>query len=218
MLAIPLFQELSPIFLLPMVWFVLFSAISGVTIYRIVTLGKEKERHINEQRIRVGFCFIMLALELFFLVFIFAGGIFHFIPTARGGGDFSRGDHVIVGLKQDAAITFPQKLIASYGTNSAVTTALVLIEATSDSIFLADPAENDGPRKWRTASIYRPHVMEIRRAETIFIEHGERESRPVLPKPTASPALSKPTVQPASPKPTATPHSNSPIQSQKQQH
>jgi hypothetical protein len=151
----------------------------------------------------------LIALELFFLVIIFAGGIFHYIPTARGGGDFSQGNRVIVGLKQDAIITFPQKLIASYWTNSAITTTLVLIEATSDTIFVADPGENGGPRKWRTASIYRPHVIEISRAETIFIEHGQQESQP---------ASTKPTVQPASPKPIAPPHFNSPIQSQKQQH
>jgi hypothetical protein len=164
-------RRLVPILWPQAFWFLLLALFMVLVSLVLVTLGDE-EREPHEQQLRVGFCIAILAMLYFFEINAFASGIFHFIPAAKGGGDFTDG-RIVVRLPKESGITLPKELIVTRDSDVFVTKNLVLIEASSSSIYVADPTINGGPANWRLKFVNRPPVLEVKRDAKMNIEYRQ---------------------------------------------
>jgi hypothetical protein len=162
-------RRLVPILWPQAFWFLLLAVFMALVSFILVTLGDEK-REPHEQHLRVAFCIAILAMLYFFEINAFASGIFHFIPAAKGGGDFTDG-RIVARLSKEYGITLPKELVATEDCDVFVTKNLVLIEASSSSIYVADPTINGGPPNWRLKFTNRPPVFEIKRDAKTNIEY-----------------------------------------------
>ena len=116
----------------------------------------------------LGVC--VLGLIYYFTVAFYGLSAFHYIPAIKGGGDFTFSPLVRLVLKDDDITQYNNWLINTNNPNGE----LVLIEATSTSLYVANPTENGGPPKWRQARANRPRVQEIPRSSVVAIEHLQR--------------------------------------------
>lgn len=149
-------------------WFVFLAGVMAALIVVLAKLGDEV-RETHEQRLRMGFCIAIFALLYFLAINSFALGLYNFIPSAKGGGDFRKG-RVILRLSDESASIFPFDLLDHSPNRCETTKELVFIEGTSNAIYLADPDENGGPAKWRSGVAQRPSVIEFKR-DKITIEY-----------------------------------------------
>lgn len=103
------------------------------------------------------------SLIFFFVIMVFGYSVYHYIPAAKGGGDFTDARLVSISLKQDSKVQLPDWLFSR--TKKDDSKALVLIEGATNSIFVADPGEQGGPSNWRRSRACRPRIAEIPRSE-----------------------------------------------------
>jgi hypothetical protein len=95
------------------------------------------------------------ALILFFLLVIsYASAIYPFIPTSRGGADFTGAPRVSAVLSEGAP--------RGSDDLSEQTTDSILIYATSTSFFFAKPLPGNGPCEWRSHRA-APRIVQIQR-------------------------------------------------------
>lgn len=167
----PFYPNLVPMIWPAGLWFVLFGILLSLVGFLLVTLGDEtRERH--EQRTRMLFCAAVFGMLYFLEINVFALGIYHYIPAAKGGGDFSEG-RVVLRIEKESAMVLPPDLIAARRGSVFVTRPLVLIETTATAVFVADPATNGGPVMWREGMRRRPSVFEISRDGKVAIEYRQ---------------------------------------------
>lgn len=165
----PFYSRLVPILWPQAFWFLLLALFMALVSFLLVTLGDEV-REPHEQQLRVAFCIAILAMLYFFEINAFASGMFHFIPAAKGGGDFTDG-RIVLRLSKEAGTTLPKDLISTQDGDVFLTKHLVLIEASSSSIYVADPLIKGGPLNWRLRFTNRPPVLEIKREAGMSIEY-----------------------------------------------
>jgi len=121
------------------------------------------------KRLWLGFCAGMVGMFYFFTVVVFGYGVYHYIPAGKGGGDFSSVSLIQITLtNKDPKSELPTSL-----TTSNHNKELVLIEGTSASIFVANPADHGGPVNWRKGRHNRPSVVEVQRSAIGFITYTE---------------------------------------------
>jgi hypothetical protein len=110
----------------------------------------------------------ILGFMWFFCVLVFGNGIINYIPAGKGGSDFTTATLVKLTLNDE------QPLPASLSDRNPGLD-LVLIDGGVASIFVANPAENGGPPKWRQSRKSRPTVVEIPRASIKNLYYGNED-------------------------------------------
>ncbi len=97
-------------------------------------------------------------------VLAFAYTVFPYIPTTRGGGDYTVGPRVVLGLKASQSLPIPtRKLISCRSNLGSRTVPLVLVEESTDMVFVADPTDAIAPAVWRGIEQPKPQVIGFRR-------------------------------------------------------
>ena len=170
--------NLKEMFLPSGCWYLIFSLLMGW----LVWLLAESKRKVSPNRdAMVWQCVkvMILGLVYYLAVLSFGLGVYQYIPAGRGGGDFTTASFVVLQLKPDAkskSLKLPKWLSAD---NPNDELKLELIEAGSNSIFVANPwkkipdkgPEESGPRIWRRGRKNRPTVLQISRDQILSIRH-----------------------------------------------
>ena len=127
--------------------------------------GIKNDQHSRRLWQSLGVC--VIGLIYYFTIEFYGLSMYHYIPAVKGGGDYTSSPLVRVVLKD-----LDKNLLAKWLINAENPGGeLVLIEATSTAVYVANPADHGGARKWRQARENRPQVQEIARASIVSIEH-----------------------------------------------
>lgn len=103
----------------------------------------------------------------FFSLLTFSFYVYPFIPSQRGGGDYSYSKKAVVYLTPQAAGTLPSCIEAG----KKQTIPVVILEETAQAVFVANPTKNGGPANWRKEPNPKIAVVEILRSEIAAIQH-----------------------------------------------
>jgi hypothetical protein len=122
---------------------------------------------------------VLIATAYFLSVLAFAYRVYPYIPAAKGGGDYTHSNRVILALEQDDLWNLPEGLFADPSYRTTTSESLVLIEQTPDVLYVARDDDEDGPSAWRNMERL-PNVIEISRDELagiIHVGHSTADSR-----------------------------------------
>jgi hypothetical protein len=107
-------------------------------------------------------------ISLYFAIVAFASSVYPYIPAVKGGGDYTSATPVVLAFDTNRVGSLPKEVIQ--GLNSK---EMILLDASSSSIFLASIKDAGGPAEWRKHSATnRPAVYEIRRDAVVSIGYA----------------------------------------------
>jgi hypothetical protein len=130
--------------------------------------SKETGKENNESKaLTIISTFCLLGVLFYFSIVSFARHIYPYIPAVKGGGDYTLSHPVQLTFDARFTNSIPPKVNEGLQTNRL---SLILLDANSSFVFLADTNDADGPKKWRS-STKKPTVYEIRREAIISITH-----------------------------------------------
>jgi hypothetical protein len=103
---------------------------------------------------------------IFYLLSVlsFSLWVYPFIPSQRGGGDYTESRRAVLYFTQEAAGFLPADIA-----DGKKTVPLVILEETPQLIFVADPTKDGGPERWREEPVPRVPVIEIPRSDIVGI-------------------------------------------------
>lgn len=108
----------------------------------------------------------------YFSVLIFAVRVYPYVPAVRGGGDYTESPRVLLRFKADSAGSLPVGTLGASAGNGLTSRDLMILEVTSTSVFVADPAEGGGPEMWRGPERPLLKIIEIRRDDVETISYS----------------------------------------------
>ena len=114
---------------------------------------------------------IVLSLLLLFLVLTsYSYGIFPFIPSVKGGGDYENAPTVSAIFKDDGLDKLASELHMGVGGDQRIRD-VILIYATTSSFYFAKPEAGNDPCDWRTGG-NRPKILELKRDQIVAESFG----------------------------------------------
>jgi hypothetical protein len=111
--------------------------------------------------------FCLLGVLFYFSILSFARHIYPYIPAVKGGGDYTLSHPVQLTFDTRFTNSIPPAVTKGLQTNCL---SLILLDANSSFVFLADTNDAGGPEEWRS-NPNKPTVYEIRREAIISITH-----------------------------------------------
>jgi uncharacterized protein YodC (DUF2158 family) len=163
----------------PIVSYLAFTVFLCCILIRVNTYVQDPEK-MRSPGLAIYLC---TCIPLYYLAIVsFAHGIFPYIPVTRGGGDYTvscpavfyiKGTSVPVGLEQYFEKDLPPKVggTANGGSPTARTKKMIVIDETSENYIVADPGDEEGPRKWRQDWEARPSVVTLRRDDILHVNY-----------------------------------------------
>jgi hypothetical protein len=142
------------------IYYVVFMLLIPYTLYRanqrasLITLPNGK---LMFRLSAISLCFIFYFLS----VVTFALRVYPFVPVSKGGGDFSEGPCIA----WNNGVSGTNLLSTSWyfaANGLAASNCFVVIEETSDVLFLANTNDANGPTMWREMR-QLPTVVEVKR-------------------------------------------------------
>lgn len=153
-------------------YFLLFLFLIALTLERT----RVRVKVVTDQRQKtvikvIAFCIVF---SLYYLsVLAFALRLYPYIPVLKGGGDYVNTPTVVLCFQgANTTLNLPEIAGRQEPTDCLPSRQLQIIEETSSSIFVADPADAGGPSEWRIGK--KPKVFEIRRdriASITYVNH-----------------------------------------------
>lgn len=140
-------------------YFIIIMLFIGILAYRILTIKDRNYGDIATKHISV-LLICTLASSYFFAAYSFGLRIYPYIPAYKGGGDYSNTSSVIIHFKDIKADHLPSEIRPKekIGSNK-----LIVIEESTNSIFLVNPNDAGGPIEWRKMGSAKPCIYEIRK-------------------------------------------------------
>jgi hypothetical protein len=139
------------------------------------TRVRTRELEDWRQKLAVRALALCVVVALFYLsILAFALRIYPYIPVLKGGGDYLGTPEVVLCFQgANTMLNVPDVAVKTDAQPCLTSKPLQIIEETTSSIFVADPAEAGGPINWRTGT--KPTVYEIRRDRIASITYINRE-------------------------------------------
>lgn len=117
------------------------------------------------------FVTVCMGTALYYLALLaFAYGVYPFIPVAKGGGDFSATQNVILWWEKDSHESVPA--ILKEDSKQRHSRVLKIVEESPTLLFVADPnIESKPPASWRLWGSNLPDIVAVRRDLIQSIEY-----------------------------------------------
>lgn len=130
----------------------------------LVERTRVRTRELTDWRQRAALKIVAgcLLIAIYYLsVLAFALRIYPYIPVTKGGGDYVNAPTAVLCFQGNNEKLAVPDLVGSTSNNCISSKELQIIEETTSSIFVADPAAAGGPQAWIIGK--KPVVYEIRR-------------------------------------------------------
>lgn len=106
----------------------------------------------------------VIASYYFFAIVVFGHGVIHYIPSGKGGGDFSRAQLIHIEFTKTPSLP-------SWLSTENESHKWILIEGTNSTLYVTNPMLNGGPTEWRKGFTFRPPIYEIPSSTITGVEY-----------------------------------------------
>lgn len=124
----------------------------------------------REKGYRELFGCVVLGLIYVVIIRCFAA-LYRYIPADAGGGDLTSSS--LVTCRLTAGSSLPATLLVATSDDTVETVALVLVEATATSLFVAQPDQNGGMAEWQRDPSRMPDIYELPRDRIVLVRYSE---------------------------------------------